>query len=394
MRIKRKHIMWAAAGVVFGAFTWFARREKPIDVDTDLVRQGTLMVTVDAEGRTRVRDRYMVAAPVGGRLQRIELDEGARVRAGDVVARIAPMPLDAQSSQQARARLDAATSMVRDAEARVRQAEASLDHGRRTVSRVVRLVEAGALAERDREDAQLTLQLREDELEAARSRARAAVADVEQARAALLTMGSSPGATILVRSPVSGRILRIPERSERVIGPGVLLAEVGDPGAIEIVVDILSSDAARVRRGARVMLEHWGDGEALAGQVRQVEPAAFTRVSALGVEEQRVNVVVDVTGPPIGLGDGYRVEARIVVREQVAAVIVPVSALFRQGAEWAVFLVDDGRAVVTLVRVGDQGGTDVEVLSGLEAGDEVILFPSDQVRHGTRVAAGTSRGPA
>ena len=388
MRIKRKFLIWAGVAVGAGAVGWLGMRERPLDVDTALVRQGTLQVTVDAEGKTRVRDRYVLTAPVAGRLQRIDLAEGTRVRAGEVVARIAPMPLDAQSLRQAEARLALARALARDADTRVNQARASLDQERRTASRVIRLVDAGALSERDREEAQLALRLREDELESALSRARAAAADVEQARAALVAVGGGARGTIVpVRTPADGHVLRVPERSERVVTPGAPIAEIGDPGALELVVDILSSDAARVRTGAPVIIDRWSDGEdALTGCVRRIEPAAFTRVSALGVEEQRVNVIIDLAKAPAELGDGYRVEARIVVWEQPNTITVPVSALFRQGEAWAVYVVEAGRAKLAPVRVGEQGGVDAQILSGLEVKDRVILFPSDQITPGRRVA--------
>jgi len=388
MQIRRKVFIWGGVAVGAGALVWLGMREKPLDVDTALVRQGTLQVTVDAEGKTRVRDRYVLTAPVAGRLRRIDLAEGARVRAGDVVARIAPTPLDAQSLRQAEARLALARALARDAETRVSQARASLDQERRTANRVVRLADAGAVPEREREEAQLAVQLREDELESALSRSRAAAADVEQARAALVAVGGgSPGATVSIRAPADADVLRIPERSERVVAPGAPIAEIGDPGALELVVDILSSDAARVRTGAPVIVDRWGEGEEpLTGRVRRVEPAAFTRVSALGVEEQRVNVVIDLARPPAELGDGYRVEARIVVWEQSNTITVPVSALFRRGDTWAAFIVEAGRAKLVLVRVGEQGGVDAQILSGLAVNDRVILFPSDQITPGRRVA--------
>ena len=385
MRIKRKHIIWAGVASVAGLVGWLALRERPIEVDTDVVRGGTLQVTVDAEGKTRVRDRYVLTAPVAGRLERIDLPEGTHVRAGAVVARIAPMPLDAQTVRQAQARLAAAQSLERDADTRVRQARATLDQERRTAGRVERLVSAGALAERDREEAVLTVRLRDEDLAAAEARARAAAADVEQARAALMAVDGASAAQVLVRAPAAGCVLRVPERSERVVAAGTPIVELGDPNAMEIVVDVLSSDAARVRPGTPVSLDRWGDGEELAGRVRNVEPAAFTRLSALGVEEQRVNVIIDVPRWPTTLSDGYRVEARIVVWEQANTTIVPVSALFRQGKEWAVFLVADGVATLRSVRIGEQGAAGAQVLDGLEAGDRVVLFPSDQITSGRKV---------
>jgi HlyD family secretion protein len=386
MRIPRKYLIWAASGGLVGVVGWLALRDRPLEVDTAPVRQGTLRVTVDAEGKTRVRDRYVVTAPVAGRLQRIDLPEGAHVSAGTVVARIAPLPLDASTSRQAEARVAAAQSLVRDAETRVRQSRATLEQERRAAGRVERLVAAGALAEREREDAALTVRLREEDLAAAEARLRAAAADVDQARASLLAVGGgTPGSIVVIRAPTDGCVLRIAERSERILPAGAPVLELGDPRALELVVDVLSSDAARIARGATVIVDGWGTEEPLTGHVRTVEPAAFTRVSALGIDEQRVNVVIDMSNWPAGISDGYRVDAHIIVAEQPAATIAPVSALFRTDDGWAAFVVDNDRAAVRAVRIGMQGAAGAQVLDGLRAGDRVIVFPSDQVTTGRRV---------
>ena len=386
MRIKRAYLIWAGGAALASVVGWMAFREPPLEVDVGTVRHGMLQVTVDAEGKTRVRNRYAVTAPVTGRLERIDLPEGTYVRAGDVVARIAPVPLDAQAVRQATARVAATQSLTRDAETRVRQARATLEQERRAAGRIDRLVRAGALAERDLEDAQLTVRLREEDLAAAEARLHAAAADVDQARAALIALGGGqPNTRVLVRAPADGCVLRVPERSERVVAVGTPILEVGDPTALELVVDVLSSDASRVRPGAVAMIDNWGDGESLTGRVRRVEPAAFTRVSALGVEEQRVNIVIDLPHLPAGLSDGYRVETRIGVWEGADVTIVPISALFRQDRDWAVFLVRDGHAELARVQIGEQNATGAQVLGGLRAGDEVVVFPSDQIKSGRRV---------
>jgi HlyD family secretion protein len=378
--------MWAGGAALASVVAWMAFREPPLEVDLGTVRRGALRVTVDAEGKTRVRDRYVVTAPVTGRLERIDIPEGTPVRAGDVVARIAPVPLDAQAVRQATARLAATRSLTRDAETRVRQARATLEQEQRAAGRIDRLVRAGALAERDLEDAQLTVRLREEDLAAAEARSRAAVADVDQARAALIALGDGqPDTRVLVRAPADGCVLRVPERSERVVVVGTPILEVGDPTLLELVVDVLSADASRIRPGAIAIVDNWGDGESLTGRVRRVEPAAFTRVSALGVEEQRVNVVIDLPRLPPGLSDGYRVETRISVWEDADVTIVPISALFRQEQNWAVFLVRDSRAKLARVQIGERNAAGAQVLDGLRAGDEVVVFPSDQIKSGRRV---------
>jgi len=230
------------------------------------------------------------------------------------------------------------------------------------------------------------VRLREEDLAAAEARSRAAVADVDQARAALIaTEDSKSNALLLVRAPVDGCVLRVPERSERVVSAGSPIIEVGDPTVLELVVDVLSSDASRIRPGAVVTVDNWGDGENLTGRVRTVEPAAFTRVSALGVEEQRVNVVIDLPQWPAALSDGYRVEARIRVWERADVTIVPISALFRHDRDWAVFAVRAGRAQLRPVEIGEQNTSGAQVLEGLSAGEVVVLFPSDQITTGRRV---------
>ena len=209
---------------------------------------------------------------------------------------------------------------------------------------------------------------------------------MDQARAALIALGGGRSDTrVLLRAPADGCVLRVPERSERVVVVGTPIVEVGDPTALELVVDVLSSDASRIRPGATATIDSWGDGESLTGRVRRVEPAAFTRVSALGVEEQRVNVVIDLPHLPPGLSDGYRVETRISVWEGTNVTIVPISALFRQDQDWAVFLVRGDRAELTRVEIGEQNATGAQVLDGLRAGDDVVVFPSDQLKSGRRV---------
>ena len=387
----------AIAGV---AAIVYAMRPKPLVVDTTIIARQSLETTVDADGRTRVRERYVVAAPVSGRVERIVRVEGSSVRAGDVVARLTPLPLDAQAAMQARARVDAATALALDAAAQVRVANAELDQRRRELSRANRLAEVGGVAPRVVEECRLAVLQAEESSRAARARSDAAEADVRQARAGLVGQ-EGRGPTMLVRAPASGRVLRVPERSERIVPAGTPLVEIGDPASLEIVVDVLSSDGATIHPGDRVRLTGWsadGDAESNApasGRVREVEPAAFTKVSALGVDEQRVNVVVDPDAASAMLGDGFRVEASIVVWSARSVVAIPRSALVqspagesaRQG--WTTFVIKDGRVERRAVRIGHVGGAAAEVIAGVEPGDEVVLFPSDQVAPGARV---TRRG--
>ena len=384
MHITRAQWITAAVVVAIGGGITYTMRPKPLAVDTAAVVRGTLETVIDADGRTRVRDRYVVTAPVAGRIARVSLAEGDRVREGEVVARLAPAPFDEPASRQARARLAAARAVADEGRTNVRMADAAFAQAKRDVERMRHLFAAGALSARAREEAELALEARRSELQSATARVAAADAEVRQASAGLLYAGGA-GGVVAVRAPSAGRVLRLADRSERVLGPGSVIAEIGDTRAIEAVVDVLSSDAARVCEGMTVTLDGWGGEAPLRGRVRRVEPAAVTRISALGVEEQRVNVIVDVSDPPEQLGDGFRVDARIVVWESRDALTVPVSALVRSGPGWAAFTVDDGRARLRAIEIGQMGAARAEVASGLAEGDRVLVFPSDKVRDGVRI---------
>jgi HlyD family secretion protein len=395
MKLTRAKVIVATAGVLVVVAAAFALRPKALVVDTSIVARRDLETTIDADGRTRVRQRYVVVAPVAGRLTRITRVEGASVRAGDVVARLTPLPLDSQATMQAQARLDGASALVRGAAADVRVATANLDQRRRELSRAKSLAEVGGVAPRILEESELALVQAEEALRAATERARAAEADARQARAVLFAREGNGAATVLVRAPASGRILRVPERSERIVAAGATLLELGDPASLEIVVDVLSSDGATIHAGDRVRLADWASdsGEHMnpvIGHVREIEPAGFTKVSALGVEEQRVNVIVDVDKIPPGVGDGFRVEASIIVWSSPKVIVVPRSALLQASGGttgWNAFVVRSGRAEARSIRIGHVGGAAAEVIAGIDEGDEVVLFPSDQVKAGTRVSA-------
>jgi HlyD family secretion protein len=375
-----------------------ALRPKPLAVDTALVTRSPLERTIDAEGRTRVRERYVVVAPVAGRVERITRVEGALVHAGDVVARLTALPLDSQAIAQARARLDAANSVVLEGASQVRAANAFLEQRRRELSRAQRLAEVGGVSPRVVEESQLAVTQAEEAERAAIERSRATEADARQARAIIVGQERGAQATVLVRAPAPGRVLRVSERSERIVAAGTRLLEVGDLASLEIVVDVLSSDGAAVHQGDRVRLAEWGTatngelGATTGGRVRDVEPAAFTKTSALGVEEQRVNVIIDPDRVPPMVGDGFRVEASVIVWSTRDAVVVPRSALLQagnegSGAEWTAFVVKAGRVERRVVRVGHVGGASAEVLTGVEPGEVVVVFPSDRVASGVRVKA-------
>jgi HlyD family secretion protein len=379
----------AAAGALAG-LVWLLR-PAPVRVELGDVARGPLEVTVDEEGRTRVRNRYVIAAPVSGGLERITLDEGDAVAAGDVVARVSPAPLDPRTTAQAEARLDAAIALRGEARARVGQARAALAQAQRDLQRARTLAAAGTVSDQELEQAELAHASRAEELHGAREAEDAASHEVEAAQAALLAAGGREGrlgaqdAFVAVRSPAAGHVLRVFEESQRVVAVGTPLLEVGDPSDLEIVIDVLSADAVRIRPGDAMRLVAWGGEGVLQARVRRVEPSGFTKLSALGVEEQRVNVIGDFVDPPGPLGDGYRLEARIVVWRSDDVLRVPASALFRRGEAWHVFAVEDGRARLRALEIGQRGVEAAEVLGGIEPGVRVVLHPTDRVADGVRV---------
>ncbi|HJQ66278.1 MAG TPA: efflux RND transporter periplasmic adaptor subunit [Gemmatimonadales bacterium] len=385
MRLRRRGIAWGSAGVAAAAFLVYTLRPTSLSVDTATAAHGPLRVTIDDEGRTRVRDRYVVMAPVAGRVSRITLEEGSPVAPGTVVAELSAAPLDPRGRLEAAARLRAAEDAQRASVAAVTEARAALAQARRNRVRAESLFSMNALSVDQREQAALAETTAVQRVEAAEFRSQAAAHDVEQARATVSTTRAT--GVLRLRAPVRGRVLRIPEQSERVVAAGTPLLELGDPNRLEIVIDLLSEDAVKVQPGDRIIVDDWGGDHALEGHVRRVEPAGFTKVSALGIEEQRVNVVADLDETPPQLGDGYRVEARVVLWESASVLKVPGSALFQDGDGWAVFLVRDGRARRHVVQVGHRNALEVEITGGLSAGDAIVLHPTDKLADGVRVAA-------
>jgi HlyD family secretion protein len=315
----------------------------------------------------------------------VVLREGDPVKAGQAVAEIAPLPISPADRDLLAAKLDSARALRLEAEERVRRADADAAQAERERVRVADLVARRFMSEQALEQAEVAAKMRSADLKAARSRVVAAIADVEAANAALASVRDR-APLVRVTSPVAGSILRIAEKSERVVQPGTVLVTVGDPGALEVVIDVLSNDAVRVKPGMPMVLTGWG-GEPLEAAVRTVEPAAFRKVSALGVEEQRVNVVGDLRSVPKGLGDGYRVDARIIVAQKADALRVPVGALFRLRERWTVFVVADGRARERPVEVGLRGSREAEIVAGLSQGEEVVLYPGNDLADGSRVSA-------
>jgi HlyD family secretion protein len=301
------------------------------------------------------------------------------------VAEIAPLPLSEADRDMLEAKLESAKALKLEADERVRRAETDAAQSERERVRVADLVAKKFMSDQALEQAVVAVQTKAADLKAARARAIAAAADVEAARATLVAVRAK-APTVRVTSPVNGRVLRIVEKSERVLQPGTVLVTVGDPRALEIVVDVLSNDAVRVRPGMRMLITGWG-GPEIEAAVRLVEPAAFKKISALGVEEQRVNVIGDFKVVPPGIGDAYRLDARIVVAEKPDALRVPVGALFRRDGKWTVFLVAGGRLAARGVELGLRGSRNAEIVAGLAENDEVVLYPGNELAEGMRVVA-------
>ena len=390
---RRRWLPWAGVGAVvliIVAGLW----PRALPVEVAVVGRGALRVTINEEGQTRVRNRHIIASPVAGQLRRITLKPGDTVKASETVVAeletgVASL-LDARSLAQAEAQVRAAESALAAATSRGQAAQATRKLAEAEQGRLRELVEKNLISAQEREvvDARATTALQE--ARAAMFSAQVAEFELEQARAALLrgSDGAQTGPTLVVKSPVDGRVLRVLQESARLVPGGAELIEVGDPADLEVRVEVLSRDGVAVAPGASMFLERWGGEGTLNARVRLVEPAAFTKISALGVEEQRVNLIADFTDSAerrAALGDGFRVEARIVTWQADDVLRVPAGALFQRDGGWRTFVVDGGRARLREVEIGRSNGVDTQVLAGLVEGDTVIVYPGDRVADGGRV---------
>lgn len=391
----RAKAVWGVVAAGVGAALVWAMAPRPVLVDLATIDRAALEVTVEDEGVTRIRDVYTVSAPTAGKMLRSPLTVGDPVVAGKtVVARFEPgdpIFLDARARRVAEAAVEAAKSGVTLAEAQVDQARSQLAFARGDLRRAAELAETRTIAERALEKARLDVATAESAVASALATLDVRRRELESARAQLIQPGEggvpSAACCIDVLAPVDGRVLKLIAESEQVVPAGSPLVEIGDPGDLEIVVDLLSRDAVRVEPGQPARIDSWGGEGTLAARVRRVEPTGFTKVSALGIEEQRVKVVLDFVDPPETrrrLGHVFRVVARIAVWRGESIVTVPIGALFRSGESWAVFSLADGRARLRPIVVAERNQRLARVVSGLTEGERVVLHPSDSLRDGTR----------
>ncbi len=390
-------------GLGIAALIVWALLPQPVPVDMAAIKRGPLEVTVEDEGITRIREVYTVSAPIGGKMLRSPREVGDEVKANKtLVASIestAPTFLDVRSQRVNQAAVQAAQAAVDLAEANIKQAKAQLEFARNDLRRAEKLAASKTISDRTLEKARLDVDSAETAVASAVATLEVRRRELESAKASLIQPGEINGNVrsandindvnhIHVYSPVDGQVLKIIAKSEQVVQPGAPLIELGDPHDLEIVVDFLSRDAVRIRPGAPARIESWGGDTILAARVRRIEPTGFTKVSALGIEEQRVKVILDFTGPLSEweqLGHGYRVIARVVIWHSDDALQVPLGALFREGDNWAVFVVADGRASRRLVTIGERNLHAARVIKGLKAGEQVVLHPSDRVHDGVKV---------
>lgn len=394
--MKKKWLLGIMSLVLLALLAW-AFMPAPAEVEIAAVTQGRFERSVQEDGKTRLRERYVVSTPLAGRITRITLKQGDTVQREATVATLwpaTPALLDERARAEQVARVGAMQAALARAQANVQRAAAALEQARAELRRSETLAQQGFVSPNQNEAGRLNVRLREKERESAAQDEAAARHDLEQSRVALRQFSQaahdSPQRAYAVRAPVSGKVLKVLQQSEGMVLAGTALMELGDPAQLEVVVDILTEDAAQIRPGTTVQLSNWGGPDLLDARVRLIEPAAFTKVSALGVEEQRVNAVIDIISPPQQwqvLGDGFKVDVRVLVQVEANAVMVPVSALFPLGARSGVFLLDQGRARLREIEVAARNGAQAWVKSGLAPGAQVIVYPDSKLKDGDRVRA-------
>ena len=393
MKIGKQGLLLVAFAAIVLSAAVYAFLPKPIPVEVVRVARGPLQVTVDHEGRTRVKERYVISAPLSGRLLRVELHPGDPIRAKEtLLASIEPSDpalLDPRARAEAEARVKVAEAGKLRAIPILDRARAASEQAKTELDRAQKLYTTGVMSRQELDNAELKSKTADEELKAADFGAQIAAFELEQAQA-VLSGGKNyaAGAPFEIHSPINGELLRVFQESESFLQSGTRLMEIGDPRDLEMEIDVLSRDAVKIKPGDKVLVEHWGGDAPLLGRVRLIEPAAFLKISALGVEEQRVNVIADFVDSPEmyrALGDAYRIEARIVISEADNILKVPAAAIFRRGEEWAVFVAGRGRAVLRPVKIGRRNELEAEVLSGVSENETVLVHPSDRIQTMTRI---------
>jgi HlyD family secretion protein len=378
----------------------YAFLPQPVPVDLGTVSRGPLSVTVDEDGKTRIRDRYLVSSPLNGRMHRVVLKPGDSVKQGEtILASIEPTDpalLDPREVALAESRVKLAEATLKQARPQMDRAQAASEMSRTDFQRIRNLRRTGTKTQEELETAQQVERMKNEELKSAQIAIEIAQHEKQIAEAALLrtkangdNQPTGDDWRLDIRAPITGKVLRVLQESSRVVTPGTPILELGDPADLEVEIDVLSTDAVKVPPHARVLLDQWGGQKPLEAVVRLVEPSGFTKISALGVEEQRVNVIADLQAPISerpSLGDAFRVEARIVVWSEPNVLKVPTAALYRRGKEWATLLARDGEAVEQRLQVGHTNGLETEIVAGLKDGDVVVLHPGDRVKPGNKLA--------
>lgn len=382
MKVTGRRAGVAVVAVAGAALAVYAALPKPEAVQVAPVVRGPLQVCVEEDATTRVRERYDVAAPIAARLRRVNVHAGDRVEAGQPVVVLDPSPLDPRTESQLRARVSAAESARREASTNVLTSRATHELAARELRRIEKIAREGIASSEELDRARNTEKVAARELEAATARAVTASWEAEATKSALQAADDLRELTL--RAPVTGKVLRVLQESESVVAAGTRLLEIGDPTDVEVVVDLLTTDAVRVLPGARVIIKDWGGDAPLEARVRRVEPGGFTKVSALGVEEQRVNVLADLERPEPRLGDGFRVTACVVLW-QGTALKVPNMAVFSSANGPAVYVVEEGRVKLRGIRLGQTGMDESQVLAGLVEAQRVVIHPSDRIRDGSKV---------
>lgn len=392
MKTLRKILLYALVLGAIGAAFYVSFAPRPTLVDSATVTRGPLQVSIVEEGKTRVVDRYIVSAPTAGYARRLRFKVGDQVAAGQVLLQLDPLAsnvLDPRSRAEAQARVRAAEAAIQPALDDVQAARSDVRYWETELPRIRDGVEAGVTAAQELTQAESSQRTAEARLDAAESRVAVARADLETAKTALSHSAAEGttrgGESVVVRTPTAGRILKIYNESEGVVNASQPLVEIGNTQGLEVEVEVLSSDAVQIQPGMKVLLERWGGENPLDAVVRRVEPVAFTKISALGVEEQRVLIIVDFTAPRElwqNLGDQYRVEARFITWEEPDVLQAPSSALYRHEGGWAAFRAEEGVAHIQPVEIGRRGGFSVQILFGLSEGDRIINHPSDSIVEG------------